>query len=145
MEKKNIDWANLGFAYRPTDYRYVSMWKDGAWDEGTLSTEPDITMSECAGVLQYSQSVFEGLKAYTTEDGRIVTFRPDLNAERMEESAARIEIPPFPKERSSTFTLLWIPPKRLGATSMTSSLLTTTISVWLWLMYQARVFLLRCL
>ena len=99
MEKKNIDWSSIGFAYMPTDYRYVSNFKDGKWDEGTLSTDPNIVLNECAGVLQYSQSVFEGLKAYTTEDGHIVTFRPDLNAERLAASAARLEMPVFPKER----------------------------------------------
>ena len=99
MEKKNIDWSSIGFAYMPTDYRYVSNFKDGKWDEGTLSTDPNIVLNECAGVLQYSQSVFEGLKAYTTEDGRIVVFRPDLNAERMVNSAKRLEMPPFPQDR----------------------------------------------
>lgn len=99
MEKKNIDWANLGFGYVPTDYRYVSNFKDGAWDEGALITEDTITISECACVLQYAQTVFEGMKAYTTEDGHIVTFRPDLNGERMENSAKRLQMPVFPKER----------------------------------------------
>jgi branched-chain amino acid aminotransferase len=99
MEKKNIDWANLSFGYMPTDKRYVSNFKDGAWDEGTLTDDPMITMSECAGVLQYAQTVFEGLKAYTTEDGHIVTFRPDLNAERLKNSAARLEIPVIPEEK----------------------------------------------
>ncbi len=75
MEKKNIDWANLGFGYQVTTERYVSNYKDGAWDEGAMTTDATVTISECAGVLQYSQSCFEGLKAYTTEDGRIVTFR----------------------------------------------------------------------
>ncbi len=99
MEKKNIDWGNLGFGYMPTDKRYVSTYKDGAWDNGTLTEDATITMSECACVLQYAQTVFEGLKAYTTEDGRIVTFRPDLNAERLEQSAQRLEMPVFPKEQ----------------------------------------------
>ena len=58
-----------------------------------------VTISECACVLQYAQTVFEGMKAYTTEDGRIVVFRPDLNAERMENSAKRLEMPVFPKDR----------------------------------------------
>ena len=96
---KNIDWSNLGFGYVKTDYRYVSNFKNGAWDEGTLSTDDMVTMSECACVLQYAQTVFEGMKAYTTEDGRIVVFRPDLNAERMENSAKRLEMPVFPKDR----------------------------------------------
>ncbi len=99
MEKKNIDWANLGFAYMETDKRFVSYYKDGAWDEGALISDANVTMSECACVLQYAQTCFEGLKAYTTEDGHIVTFRPDLNAERMANSAARLEMPVFPKDK----------------------------------------------
>ena len=99
MEKQNIDWGNLGFAYMETACSYVSNYKNGSWDEGALTSDHTITMSECAGVLQYAQTVFEGLKAYTTEDGRIVTFRPDLNAERIYDSALRLEIPPFPKDR----------------------------------------------
>ena len=99
MEKKNIDWSNIGFGYMPTDYRYVSMYQNGSWDEGVLTSDPNITLNECACVLQYAQTCFEGLKAYTTEDGHIVTFRPDLNGERMENSAKGLEMPPFPKER----------------------------------------------
>ncbi|MGX8704734.1 MAG: branched chain amino acid aminotransferase, partial [bacterium] len=82
MEKQNIEWGKLGFGYVKTDMRYVSNFKDGAWDEGCLTGDDKVVISECAGVLQYSQSVFEGLKAYTTEDGSIVCFRPDLNASR---------------------------------------------------------------
>ena len=99
MEKKSIDWANLGFGYIETEKRYVSDFKDGAWDAGRLTEDATVTISECAGVLQYAQTVFEGLKAYTTEDGHIVCFRPDLNAERMENSAKRLEMPVFPKDR----------------------------------------------
>ncbi len=99
MEKQNIDWHNLGFGYRKTRARYVSNFKDGKWDEGMMTEDDTVTMSECAGVLQYSQSCFEGLKAYTTEDGRIVTFRPDLNAERMIDTTKRLEMPPFPADR----------------------------------------------
>jgi len=96
MEKKNIDWSNLGFGYVDTDYRYVSMFKDGKWDDGEITADANIVLNECAGVFQYAQTVFEGLKAYTTEDGRIVTFRPDLNAERLNQSAARLEMPTLP-------------------------------------------------
>ena len=99
MEKKNIDWSNLGFGYMETDYRYVSNFKNGAWDEGALITDANITMSECACVLQYAQTVFEGLKAYTTEDGHIVCFRPDLNASRLADSAKRLEMPVFPEDK----------------------------------------------
>lgn len=99
MDKKNIDWENLGFGYIKTDKRYVSQYKNGAWDEGVLTEDDQVVLSECAGVLQYAQTIFEGLKAYTTDDGHIVTFRPDLNGERMEDSARRLEMPVFPKER----------------------------------------------
>ena len=123
MEKKNIDWSNLTFAYRQTDYRYVSNYKDGKWDDGELTTDATVVLNECAGVLQYSQSCFEGLKAYTTEDGRIVCFRPDLNAERMYNSALRLEMPPFPKDRFVEAVkavvkadAAWVPPYGSGAT-----------------------------
>ena len=123
MEKKNLDWANLGFGYMPTDYRYVSNFKDGAWDEGVLTEDSFVSISECAGILHYCQEVFEGLKAYTTEDGHIVTFRPDLNAERMMDSAKRLEMPPFPAERFVEAVdqvvkanAAWVPPYGSGAT-----------------------------
>ena len=99
MEKKNIDWSNLGFGYMPTDKRFVSNYKNGAWNEGTLTSDPNVVISECAGVLQYSQSCFEGLKAYTTEEGHIVIFRPDMNAARMKDSCKRLEMPVYPEDK----------------------------------------------
>ncbi len=123
MEKQNIDWGNIGFSYQETDKSYVSNYKNGTWDEGTLTPDHTITISECAGVLQYAQTVFEGLKAYETADGRIVTFRPDLNADRMIDSAKRLEMPVFPKERFIDAVLQvikanasWVPPYGSGAT-----------------------------
>ena len=123
MEKKNIDWSNLGFSYMPTDKRYVANYKNGAWDEGTMSDDPTICMSECACVLQYAQTCFEGIKAYTTEDGRIVTFRPDLNANRMADSARRLQMPVFPEERfveavveTVKANAAYVPPFGSGAT-----------------------------
>lgn len=99
MNRKEIDWENIGFGYMPTDKRYVSNFKNGAWDDGGLTEDANIVLNECAGVLQYAQTIFEGMKAYTTEDGRIVTFRPDLNAKRMVDSAKRLEMPVFPEDR----------------------------------------------
>lgn len=99
MEKANIDWGNIGFGYIPTAKRFVANYKNGAWDEGVLTEDDKVVISECAGVLQYAQTCFEGLKAYTTEDGHIVCFRPDLNAERMIDSCKRLEMPVFPKEK----------------------------------------------
>jgi len=99
MSNKEIDWSNLGFGYIQTDKRFVSNFKDGAWDEGVLTEDANVVISECAGVLQYAQTIFEGLKAYRTEDGHIVTFRPDLNAKRLADSARRLEMPVFPEDK----------------------------------------------
>ena len=122
MEKKNIDWGNLSFGYVQTDYRYVSNYKDGAWDEGGLTTDANIVMNECAGVLQYAQTCFEGMKAYTTEDGKIVCFRPDLNATRMAQSCERLKMPVFPEEKfleaiveTVRANAAWVPPFGSGA------------------------------
>lgn len=123
MEKKDIDWGNIGFGYIQTDKRYVATYKDGKWDEGSIIDDPMITMSECACVLQYAQTIFEGIKAYTTEDGRIVTFRPDLNAERFANSAERMEMPALPKEQfidsvkqAVRANEAYVPPYGTGAT-----------------------------
>ena len=123
MEKKDIDWGNLGFAYMPTDKRFVANYKNGAWDDGTLTSDPNVVLNECACVFQYSQSCFEGLKAYTTEDGHIVTFRPDLNAERMANSARRLEMPAYPEDKFVEAVVktveaneAYVPPYGSGAT-----------------------------
>lgn len=123
MEKKNLDWSNIGFGYVQTDKRYVSNYKNGAWDEGTLTDDANIVLNECAGVLQYAQTVFEGMKAYTTEQGKTVIFRPDLNAERMVQSAKRLEMPVFPEDRFVDAVVqtvkaneAYVPPYGTGAT-----------------------------
>lgn len=99
MEKQNIDWSNLGFGYIPAKERFVANYKDGKWDDGVMTTDPTVTISECAGVLQYAQTCFEGMKAYTTCDNKIVVFRPDLNAQRMIDSCKRLEMPEFPADK----------------------------------------------
>lgn len=123
MEKKNIDWGNLDFGYVQTDYRYVANFKEGKWDEGGLTDKATIEMSECACVLQYAQTCFEGLKAYTTADGRTVCFRPDLNASRMADSCRRMKMPVFPEDKFVEAVIetvrankAWVPPYGSGAT-----------------------------
>lgn len=123
MEKKNLDWADLPFSYMPTDYSFVCNYKDGEWGEGFLTTDHSIQLSECAGIFHYCQEVFEGLKAYTTKDGEIVCFRPDLNAQRMADSAQRLCMPAFPKDRFIEAVkevvkanAAWVPPYGSGAT-----------------------------
>ncbi len=123
MDKKDIDWSNLGFGYVKTDKRFVANYKNGAWDEGQLTSDANVVISECAGVLQYAQTCFEGMKAYTTENGKIVVFRPDLNAQRMEDSCKRLEMPVFPKDRfveavaqTVKANAAFVPPYGTGAT-----------------------------
>jgi len=121
MEKK-IDWSALGFGYIKTDYRYVSNYKDGKWDDGCLTEDDNVTINESAGVLQYAQTCFEGLKAYKTKDNQVICFRPDLNAKRMSDTAIRLEMPPFPEDRFLDAVkevvkanIDWVPPYASGA------------------------------
>ncbi len=95
----NIDWQNLGFGYMKTDYRFVAQFKDGKWDDGKMTTDDKVVINESAGVLQYAQTCFEGMKAYRTVDNRVVCFRPDLNASRMADSCRRLEMPVFPEDK----------------------------------------------
>ncbi len=119
----NIDWANLGFTYIKTPYRYISNYKDNKWDEGILSEDDTVKISECAGVLQYAQTCFEGLKSYRTVNNEVVCFRPDLNAKRMADSAKRLEMPIFPENRfiqavieTIKANIDYVPPYGYGAT-----------------------------
>ena len=118
----DIDWKNLGFGYIKTDYRYVSNFKDGKWSVGQITGDDKVVINECAGVLQYAQTCFEGLKAYRTKDDKVVCFRPDLNAQRMMDSATRLEMPIFPEERFLNAVrqvvkanINWVPPYGSGA------------------------------
>lgn len=122
MEKKNLDWSNLGFGYMKTDKRFVANFKDGAWDDGVITEDDKVVISECAGVLQYAQTCFEGMKAYTTQDGHVVIFRPDMNAERMANSCRRLEMPIYPEDKfveavAKTVKAndAWVPPFGSGA------------------------------
>ena len=136
MSKKNMDWANIGFNYHTADLRYVSNFKDGKWDDGILTEDARVVLSEDSGVLHYAQEVFEGLKAYETEDGHIVCFRPDLNAKRMVDSAKRLEMPPFPEDRfiKAVEEVVkanedWVPPFGSGATLYIRPLMFATGNV----------------
>lgn len=95
----DLDWGNLGFEYIKTKSRYVATWSDGKWGDGKLVEDENFMIHESACVLQYCQTCFEGLKAYRTKDGHIQTFRPDLNAERMFDTAKGLMMEPFPKDR----------------------------------------------
>lgn len=95
---KNLDWANLGFSYIKTDYRFIARWKDGKWDEGELTTDNTLHIHEGSTAVHYGQQCFEGLKAYRCKDGSINLFRPDENAKRMQKSCDRLLMPQVPTE-----------------------------------------------
>lgn len=123
MEKVNLDWNNLGFSYLKTDFRYVSRFKDGKWDDGALVEDNRLYIEECATALHYGQQSFEGLKAYTAKDGKVQLFRPDQNAKRMNDSCDRLLMPHVPIEKFIDAciqvvkaNLKWVPPYGSGAT-----------------------------
>lgn len=91
------DWANLGFRYQPTPWRFQATWRDGVWSPGGLTAEPTITLEEGSTALHYGQQCFEGLKAFAGPDGAVRVFRPDRNAARMAASARRILLPEVPE------------------------------------------------
>lgn len=122
MAKKELDWGSLPFGYLRTDERYVSNFKDGAWDEGKMTSDDVVAISESACVLHYAQTCFEGLKAYMTRQGKVLLFRPDMNAKRMADTARRLEMPVFPEDRfvKAVVDVIkanvdWVPPFGSGA------------------------------
>jgi len=122
-EKVDIVWEQLGFDYIRTDWNYISCWKDGTWDDGRLTRDNTVTISLGSTALHYAQECFEGLKAQTAKDGRILLFRPDQNAKRMQASARGILMPEVPEEKFLTAcqqvvdaNRRWIPPYGTGAT-----------------------------
>ena len=119
----NIDWKNLGFSYIKTDYRFISYWKDGKWDDGEMTPDNKVHISEGSPVLHYGQSCFEGMKAYRTKDGSINLFRPEENAKRMINSCQRLLMPEFPVEKFVEAAKAvvkanekWVPPYNTGST-----------------------------
>ena len=136
VAKKDIDWSSLGFAYQVADYRYVAHYKNGQWEEGEIISDPNLVLNECACVFHYCQACFEGLKAYTTEDGRVVCFRPELNAARMADSCRRLQMPPYPVdkfveavEKVVKANEAWVPPYGTGATLYVRPFMIGTNSV----------------
>lgn len=99
MSKVNIDWGNLGFDYMKTDFRYISVWENGKWDNGKLVEDNKLIIEEGAPALHYGQQCFEGLKAYRTKSGEIQLFRPNKNAKRMNDSCNRLLMPEIPEEK----------------------------------------------
>ena len=90
---KNLDWANIGFGYRKTDYNVRCYYRDGAWGEIEVSSSEHINMHMAATCLHYGQEAFEGLKAFRGKDGKVRIFRLEANAERLQNTCDGILMP----------------------------------------------------
>lgn len=116
------DWATLQFAFNPADYMYLAETADRTWPTGAISPFHDLQVSPAAGVFNYGQALFEGLKALRTEAGKIVLFRPAENGRRFHRGAALLEMPPFPVPAfvAAVTELVqanarWVPPYSCGS------------------------------
>jgi len=118
-----VDWDSLTFSFTETDRMYLSKCKLGEeWAVGSMKDFEDLVISPAAGVLNYGQGLFEGMKAQRASDGSIVLFRPDRNARRAQEGAARLGMPPVPEEifldaviKTVRENSRWVPPMGKGA------------------------------
>lgn len=95
---ENIDWKNLIFGYKKTDYNIRYTWKNGQWGSMEISQDEYIPMHIAATVLHYGQEAFEGLKAYRGKDGKVRLFRWEENAKRLQRSASGIRMAEVPIE-----------------------------------------------
>lgn len=122
MNKKPLNWAELGFQYVKTDFRFSAVHSNGEWGAGKLIEDENVSIHEGAPSLHYAQQCFEGMKAQTAKDGRILLFRPELNSERMNRTASRLLMPEVPQdlflqavEETVRANYAWIPPHGSGA------------------------------
>jgi len=122
VDKKNIEWNKLGFEYTKTDFRFSAIWENGVWSSGELLTSEFIQLHEGSPALHYAQQCFEGLKAQTAKDGRILLFRPELNCQRMQNTSDRLSMPRVPAElflhginEAVRANAAWVPPYGSGA------------------------------
>merc|ERR1719253_2168503 len=95
--------------------------RDGSWDTFQLEPYGPLQLEPATTALNYGQSIFEGMKAFRTEAGRIVLFRPEMNARRIAEGAERFMMPPVPDElfvKAAAAVVRanadWVPPVGMG-------------------------------
>ncbi len=132
-ERAQLDWSSLPFAYQETDVNIRYTWRDGKWDEGVESDSKVLPLHVAATCLHYGQAAFEGLKVYEAKDGRILSFRVEENAKRMQHSAHTLMMEPFPTEmfKSAVQRVVrqnkrFIPPYGTGASLYVRPLLIGT-------------------
>ncbi len=119
---ENIDWKNLGFGYKDTDYNIRCYYRNGNWGELEVCSEKQISVHMAATGLHYGQEAFEGLKAFKGKDGKIRIFRLDENAKRLQSSCRGILMPELSVELFTEAVLKavklnekFVPPYESGA------------------------------
>lgn len=118
----NLDFENLRFGREFSDHMFSMEYSDGKWSNAVIKPFENLSMNPATSVIHYGQSIFEGLKAYKTENGEVLLFRPEKNISRMNVSAERMCMPPIPEDlfREALMELLkldsgWVPPSETGA------------------------------
>lgn len=97
--KQKPDQSKLGFGQYFTDHMFVMDYTEGkGWHDARIVPYAPLTLDPSAMVFHYGQAIFEGLKAYKTDDGRVLLFRPYKNMERVNISNDRLCIPPIDVE-----------------------------------------------
>ena len=92
-----VDFNNLIFGTVFTDHMYYCDYKDGEWQQPQITPYQAMSFDPAARVFHYGQAVFEGMKAYKDDNGKVFLFRPDQNFKRINKSSARLAIPEFPE------------------------------------------------
>jgi branched-chain amino acid aminotransferase len=93
-----VDWDNLPFGKIFADHMFVMEYANGEWQKGEIIPFGPIGMHPAMSAIHYGQSIFEGMKAYRNQSNEVVLFRPELNARRFAESAARMCMPEIPED-----------------------------------------------
>lgn len=121
-DKADLDFANLAFAYYKTDVHVRYTWRDGKWDDGVEDKSDRMPIHIAASCLHYGQEAFEGLKVYEAKDGRILSFRIEENAKRMQHSADTLmmQAPPVDLFKNAVHRMVrankrFVPPYGSGA------------------------------
>ena len=130
---KDLDWSNLSFGYRRTDYNVRCYYRDGKWGEIEVCSDEYLKLHMAATCLHYGQEAFEGLKAYRCPDGKVRVFRMDENAKRLQSTCRGILMPEVPTEMFEEMVKKvvrlnqeWIPTYESGATLYIRPLLIGT-------------------
>lgn len=130
---EEMDWKNLSFGYRKTDYNVRCYYRNGKWGEIEICSEETIPLHMAATCLHYGQEAFEGLKAYRCPDGKVRIFRADENAARLQSTCRGILMPELPTElfiemveKAVRLNERFVPPYESGATLYVRPLLIGT-------------------